>query len=65
MELANELNISSPVQLSASENETIHLTKNSKGYNWEVKLVGTIDDKLLARLQLLSETLNLTYCPGI
>jgi len=40
--------------------EKIKLTKNTKGYNWEIKLVGKPEDQL-ARLKKLNQELRDTY----
>lgn len=47
--------------------ESIKLIKNTKGYNWEVKIVGEvtntykITDEELKRLDYLNEQLKLKY----
>ena len=43
--------------------ESVKLEKNSKGYNWEIKLFGNplLDDSVLKRLQELNRTLAEKY----
>ena len=36
------------------QREGIKLTRNSKGYTWEIKLVGDLDDKQIERLDKIN-----------
>ncbi len=40
--------------------EKVKLTRNTKGYNWEIKLVGRPEDQL-ARLKQINQELCNTY----
>jgi len=40
--------------------EKIKLTKNTKGYNWEIKLVGKPEDQM-ERLKVLNQEMRDTY----
>lgn len=48
--------------------ESIKLIKNSRGYNWEIKLIkqdGQDDDNYLERLFVIENRLNDRYGPPI
>lgn len=40
------------------QEESVKLMKMSKGYNWEIKLVGIINDFQLARLEAIDERIK-------
>lgn len=35
----------------AKDTESLKLFKNTKNYNWEIKIIGSVDDKMLKRLE--------------
>lgn len=46
---------------SIKQEESLKLIKMTKGYNWEIKLVGSIDEKRLKRLEEINTKLQETY----
>ena len=47
------------------DKESLELTKNTKGYNWSIKLKGDlIDDKTLVRLDNLNKQMDAKYGNG-
>ncbi len=55
-----EMETSETLRLSPDK-ESIKLFKNTKNYNWELKLIGTIDDKLLDRLEKINADMEKRY----
>lgn len=47
------------------QKEVIKLEKNSKGYNWEIKVLGDplINDAIIMRLKTLDEAMHNDYDP--
>lgn len=43
------------------QEESLKLSKMSKGYNWEIKLVGEINAEKLIRLEQINQKLAETY----
>ena len=43
------------------QKESVKLMKMSKGYQWEIKLLGDIDDKQLERLGKINQDLERGY----
>lgn len=46
-----------------NQKESIKLSKMSKGYNWEIKLIGNpvLDDKVFERLKALDDKMRTYY----
>ena len=42
-------------ELGVNQRETISLTKNTKGYNWDIKVFVDTDEKTLERLVTLND----------
>lgn len=57
------VDLNSPDFTPAEQKESVKLVKMSKGYNWELKLVGSpnIDEATLNRLERLNNELHLKY----
>ena len=55
-ELKAEAQTGSPIIIN-NQTESIEVTKNTKGYNWSVKILGTDLD----RLQTITNALELRY----
>lgn len=48
----------------ATDKESIKLFKNTKNYNWELKILGNIDDKLLDRLEKINNEMHKRFSGG-
>lgn len=53
METQNTFNI--------EQKESIKLTKMTKGYNWEIKLIGVLDAEQMTRLEELNQKMEEDY----
>jgi hypothetical protein len=49
------------ITTTESDNDSIELTKNTKGYGWTVKCYGTNTTEMLGRIELLEKSLKEKY----
>ena len=55
--------VNEPIRLEP-QSEGLKLFKMTKNYNWEIKLLGEIDDKMLKRLEDINNKMQTTYGGG-
>jgi len=58
-----EMNTFDETNFELNQKESIKLSKMSKGYNWEIKLIGNpvLDDKVFERLKALDDKMRTYY----